>query len=73
MRKNANGNEVPIRYHLAIDSKPKTGNIYDVYFYIDDLDELEKAKIVRNFETTTALPQPGTVGEVYKVGDTLYI
>ena len=73
MRKNANGNEVPIRYHLAIDSKPKTGNIYDVYFYIDDLDELEKAKIVWNFETTAALPQPGTVGEVYKVGDTLYI
>lgn len=73
MRKNANGNEVPIRYHLAIDNKPKTGNIYNVYFYIDPLDELEKAKIVWDFDTIDALPNPGTVGEVYQVNDTLYI
>ena len=33
IRKNANGNEVPIRYHLAIDEKPKIGNIYEVFFY----------------------------------------
>lgn len=43
-RENANGNDVPIRYHLAIDSKPKIGNIYDVFFYIDPDDNLEKAK-----------------------------
>ena len=73
MRKNANGNEVPIRYHLAIDNKPKIGNIYNVYFYIDPLDELEKAKIVWDFDTMDALPNPGTVGEVYQVNDTLYI
>lgn len=73
MRKNANGNEVPIRYHLAIDNKPKVGNIYNVYFYIDPLDELEKAKIVWDFDTMDALPNPGTVGEVYQVNDTLYI
>ena len=73
MRKNANGNEVPIRYHLAIDNKPKIGNVYNVYFYIDPLDELEKAKIVWDFDTMDALPNPGTVGEVYQVNDTLYI
>jgi len=27
------GAQYPIRYHLAIDSKPKTGNTYKVFFY----------------------------------------
>jgi len=45
IRKNANGNDVPIRYHLAIDTKPAIGNIYDVFFYEDPDDGLTKAKM----------------------------
>ena len=35
LRENANGNTVPIRYHLTIDSKPKVGEIYRGFFYTD--------------------------------------
>ena len=45
IKKNANGNDVPIRYHLAIDTKPQIGNIYDVFFYEDTDDGLTKAKM----------------------------
>jgi len=71
-RKNANGNDVPIRYHLAIDTKPKVGNVYDVYFYVDETDDIEKAKIINTYDSFAALPNPGTVGELYKVGSTIY-
>lgn len=43
IRETAEGLSLPIRYHLAIDKKPKIGNIYKVYFYIDPDDGLEKA------------------------------
>ena len=43
IRETAEGLSLPIRYHLAIDKKPKIGNIYKVYFYIDPNDGLEKA------------------------------
>lgn len=44
IRKNANGNDVPIRYHLAVDDKPQIGNIYEVFFYEDPDDGIIKAK-----------------------------
>ena len=44
IRENANGNEVPIRYHLAIDSKPKTGNIYEVADIVRNLTFKQKDK-----------------------------
>ncbi len=44
IRKNANGNDVPIRYHLAVDDKPQIGNIYEVFFYEDPDDGIVKAK-----------------------------
>ena len=43
IRETAEGLSLPIRYHLAIDKKPKIGNIYKVYFYVDPDDGLEKA------------------------------
>ena len=44
-RVDSNDNEYPIRYHLSIDTKPKTGNFYDnVYFYIDPETKVEKAQ-----------------------------
>ena len=45
IRENANGNSVPIRYHLTIDKKPKTGAVYDCFFYEDPDDELTKVKV----------------------------
>lgn len=32
-RESATGNKIVIRYHLAIDKKPETGNEYTVFFY----------------------------------------
>lgn len=44
-RVDSNDNEYPIRYHLSIDAKPKTGNFYEnVYFYIDPETKVEKAQ-----------------------------
>jgi len=36
IRTTAEGYEVPLRYHLAIDKKPKTGNKYKVFQYTDE-------------------------------------
>ena len=71
IRENANGNEVPIRYHLAIDKKPKIGNTYECFFYEDPDDGLTKAKrpiIYRNFNEIQKTP--GTVGTFYMAEDT---
>ena len=65
IRKSDNGVDLPIRYHLAIDEKPKTGNIYSVYFYTDPDDGLEKAKAPIPFENEEYFPYPGTVGVMY--------
>ena len=56
IRKNAEGMELPIRYHLAIDQRPKVQGtiningeqvqhygIYNVGFYIDPDDKIKKA------------------------------
>ena len=49
------GLTLPIRYHLAIDKKPKTGNIYEVFFYEDPDDGLEKAKIPIKYSSYAAI------------------
>lgn len=69
-RKNANGNDVPIRYHLAIDSKPKTGNIYNCFFYLDPDDQLLKAKKPISYRNFTELNKnTGFVGTFYMTED----
>ena len=66
IRKNANGNDIPIRYHLAIDEKPKTGNIYPCFFYLDPDDGIEKAKMVVKFPNFQSLnTNPGKAGVFY--------
>ena len=30
-RESASGEKLPIRFHLAIDEKPLTGNLYSIY------------------------------------------
>ena len=67
IRKNANGNDVPIRYHLAIDTKPKIGNIYDVFFYEDPDDGLTKAKMPVLYSSyANIIKTPGAAGVYYK-------
>ena len=46
-RKNAQGNPVPIRFHLAIDKKPEIGNKYKMYFYIEPETLILKAKPIK--------------------------
>ncbi len=68
IRKNANGNDIPIRFHLAIDKKPKIGNDYEVYFYDDPDDGLRKAKVatkVTNYNNL--IKNKGIEGEFYLV------
>ncbi len=59
MKEDANGNNVPIRYHLAIDKKPTVGNTYDCFFYTDPLDGLTKAKCPLKFASMNQFPAVG--------------
>lgn len=69
-RENANGNTVPIRYHLAIDNKPQIGKIYDVFFYVDPDDNLEKAKVPIKYRNFTELNRnDGAAGVFYMTED----
>ena len=70
IRENANGNDIPIRYHLAIDEKPKTGNTYPCFFYLDPDDGIEKAKMVVKFPSFQSLnANPGKAGVFYMTID----
>lgn len=70
IRKNANGNDVPIRYHLAIDTKPKIGNTYKCFFYEDPDDQLTKAKCPIKFKSKSNFPKQGAAGVFYLDGST---
>ena len=65
IRENTEGIKVPIRYHLAIDSKPQTGNIYNVFFYDDPDDGLTKAKVPIEFVDKSHFPTKGAEGCFY--------
>lgn len=69
IRKTANGNTVPIRYHLAIDTKPEIGNVYEVFFYEDPEDGLIKAKYPVIFESANNFPDKGAAGVYYYAKD----
>lgn len=71
IRKNANGNDVPIRYHLAIDKKPKIGNIYECFFYEDPDDNLIKAKMPIKYSSVSEIEKhQGAAGVFYMAEDT---
>lgn len=65
IRENTSGNKLPIRYHLAIDTKPRTGNIYEVFFYNDPKDGLKKAKCPVKYENKSRFPETGVEGVFY--------
>jgi hypothetical protein len=62
----ADGIDLPIRYHLAIDQKPATGNTYEVFFYTDPDDNITKAKCPTDFKTKSVFPLVGTEGIFYR-------
>ena len=59
VKEDANKNQFPIRYHLAIDTKPTTGNIYEVFFYNDSTDGLRKAKVPVKYLSRATFPVVG--------------
>lgn len=66
IRKNASGNSVPIRYHLAIDSKPQVGNTYSCFSYLDPDDKLLKMKKGVEYSSYSELiKNPGKEGVYY--------
>ena len=61
---------MPIRYHLAIDEKPKVGEIYDVFFYTDPDDNLTKAKRPIKYRNMSELKKnDGAAGNFYMTED----
>ena len=72
-RQTTEGKEVPIRYHLAIDSKPPTGNEYKVFFFVDPDDGITKAKKPVQFTNRNSFPEKGEVGNYYLAADTAFI
>ena len=66
MRKTAEGLNLPIRFHLAIDTKPKTGNIYKVIFYTDPDDGIRKAIAPVQYATKDNFPMQGAAGVYYQ-------
>ena len=69
-RTSVDGQDVPIRYHLAIDSKPTVGNSYKVFFFIDPDDGITKAKKPVEFASKSNFPDKGEVGNYYYATDT---
>lgn len=70
IRKNASGNSVNIRYHLAIDKKPEIGNTYLGYIYTDPDDNLTKVKVPIKYKTKSALFKTiGIEGNLYMTED----
>ena len=71
MREDATtGATYPIRYHLAIDTKPQTGNTYEVFFYDDPDDGIRKAKRPIQFSTRDEFPTQGAEDTFYLALDT---
>ena len=72
-RTSIDGKDIPIRYHLAIDSKPTIGNSYKVFFFIDPDDGITKAKKPVEFANYNSFPKKGEVGVYYYAADTRII
>ena len=71
MREDATtGATYPIRYHLAIDTKPQVGNTYKVFFYDDPDDGIRKAKRPIQFSTRDGFPAQGAEDTFYLALDT---
>lgn len=72
MRESVSGHKMPIRFHLAIDEKPKVGNQYKCFFYIDEFDNIEKAKVALEYNSVENFPIPGDAERFYTDGQKIY-
>ena len=73
LKENANGNSIPIRYHLVIDEKPVIGNTYKCFAYDDPNDRLIKMKCPLIFDTREYFPLVGVEGTFYMDNSTKQI
>ena len=64
-RQSSEGIKIPIRYHLAIDRKPKTGNTYYAFSYVDPQDHITKWHSPIKFENKSKFPAVGANGVFY--------
>lgn len=64
-RKTVNDLEIPIRYHLAIDTKPSFGNEYTIFYYTDPEDGILKAKKPLIFNSKQDFPEIGKANQYY--------
>lgn len=73
-RESVDKKKYAIRYHLAIDSKPETGNTYSCYFHKED-DGIIKAKLATNYENKNSFPKIGEIERLYrdKAEDKIYV
>lgn len=72
MRESVSGHKMPIRFHLAIDEKPKVGNQYKCFFYIDEFDNIERAKVALEYDSVGSFPIPGDAERFYTDGQKIY-
>lgn len=62
--------KLPIRFHLAIDEKPKVGNEYQVFYFVDGEDNLKKCKCAIPYDSYEELAAlPGAAGTFYSTPD----
>ena len=64
-RKTLDGKEIPIRYHLAIDTKPLVGNSYGAIFENNDEDNIIQAHNVMFLQTCSSYSQLPAIGQPY--------
>lgn len=65
IKKTATGAEIPMRYHLAIDTKPKIGNTYRVFIFEDPTDGLTKLIKPLAFDSKGDFPKVGELAQYY--------
>lgn len=68
-RKTVNDLEIPIRYHLAIDTKPSFGNEYTIFYYTDPEDGILKAKKPLMFNSKQDFPEIGEANQYYSFSE----
>lgn len=73
IRTTTQGNEIPIRYHLAIDEKPLPGNTYQIFEYVDPLDGSDRWYYPISLTEKSNLPEKGVQDVCYKVNDDIYV
>lgn len=69
LRKSTNSDiSFPVMYHLAIDKKPLTGNVYhNLLIYKEESTSLIKAAFPLSVQNDTDLPLPGNFNIIYRV------